>query len=192
MKTGTLARLFHSFVLACAVAAAPAAQAAYPDKPIRMVIGWSAGGGTDVVARVVAKHLSKQLGVSVVVENRDGASGMIATEMVANATPDGYLIQYTVADTHSVNPHLIPNVRYDAIKDFGRGAVPRRHHGAAGPHLRAHPDVLRRLQLRAALPQDRSGEGARDHRRQAQPRRPIFRPSRKRACLATSPRPPSS
>ena len=66
---------------------ASAAHAAYPDKPIRMVIGWSAGGGTDVVARVVAKHLSKQLGVAVVVENRDGASGMIATEMVAKRRP---------------------------------------------------------------------------------------------------------
>jgi len=110
--------LLGTLLVALALAAASAVHAAYPDRPIRMVIGWSAGGGTDVVARVVAKHLSKQLGVPVVVENRDGASGMIATEMVANATPDGYLIQYTVADTHSVNPHLIPNVRYDAIKDF--------------------------------------------------------------------------
>lgn len=94
------------------------AMAAYPDKPIRMMVGWSAGGGTDNVARVVAKHLSRQLKVPVVVENRDGASGMIATEMVANAAPDGYLIQYTVADTHSVNPHLFPAIRYDPIKDF--------------------------------------------------------------------------
>ncbi|MEI6383670.1 MAG: tripartite tricarboxylate transporter substrate binding protein [Betaproteobacteria bacterium] len=94
------------------------AVAAYPDKPIRMIVGWSAGGGTDMVARVVAKHLSKQLNVAVVIENRDGASGMIATEMVANSPPDGYLIQYTVADTHSVNPHLFSNMRYDPINDF--------------------------------------------------------------------------
>jgi tripartite-type tricarboxylate transporter receptor subunit TctC len=107
-----------AFVFAAALSLAGAAAAAYPDHPIRMLVGWSAGGGTDVVARVVAKHLSKQLNVPVVVENRDGASGMIATELVAKAPPDGYTIQYTVADTHSVNPHLFPNMRYDAIKDF--------------------------------------------------------------------------
>lgn len=121
MKLASLAAL----LLGGAVALGPglAKPAAYPDKPIRMMIGWSAGGGTDNVARVVAKHLSKALGVSVVVENRAGASGMIATELVANAPPDGYLIQYTVADTHSVNPHLFPDIRYDPIKDFEPIAV---------------------------------------------------------------------
>jgi tripartite-type tricarboxylate transporter receptor subunit TctC len=113
-----LFQIVRVFLCVAALAVCGAGSAAYPDKPIRMVIGWSAGGGTDNVARVVAKHLSKQLGVPVVVENRDGASGMIATEMVANATPDGYVIQYTVADTHSVNPHLVQNIRYDAINDF--------------------------------------------------------------------------
>lgn len=94
------------------------AIAVYPDRPIKMIVGWSAGGGTDVVARTVAKHLSSKLDVAVVVENRDGASGMIGTEFVAKAPPDGYTIQYTVADTHSVNPHLFQKIRYDANKDF--------------------------------------------------------------------------
>lgn len=109
--------------LALSLAGTGFAVAAYPDKPIHMVIGWSAGGGTDVAARVVAKHLGQQLGVSVVVENRDGASGMIGTEYVARANPDGYVIQYTVADTHSVNPHLFSKMRYDAIRDFVPVAV---------------------------------------------------------------------
>lgn len=113
-----LRRSLGALVCAGALLAAGIAAAAYPDKPIHMVIGWSAGGGTDVVARVVAKHLGQQLGVPVVVENRDGASGMIGTEYVARSAPDGYTIQYTVADTHSVNPHLFAKVRYDAVKDF--------------------------------------------------------------------------
>jgi len=96
----------------------PFVNAAYPEKPIRIMVGWSAGGGTDSAARLVAKYLTKQLGVPVIVENRDGASGMIASELVANATPDGYTIQYTSADSHSINPHLFPNIRYDSIKDF--------------------------------------------------------------------------
>ena len=112
-------------LVAGALALGPGAvkSSEYPEKTIRMMIGWSAGGGTDNVARVVARHLSDRLGVPVVVENRAGASGMIATELVANAAPDGYLIQYTVADTHSVNPHLFQNIRYDPIKDFEPIAV---------------------------------------------------------------------
>lgn len=90
----------------------------YPERPIKVVVAWSAGGGTDLPARIVAKHLARQLGVPVFVENRDGASGMIGTEFVANAAPDGYTIQYTVADSHSINPHLFANIRYDAVRDF--------------------------------------------------------------------------
>ncbi|WP_158215188.1 Bug family tripartite tricarboxylate transporter substrate binding protein [Candidimonas nitroreducens] len=92
--------------------------AAYPNRPIKMVVAWAAGGGTDIPARVVADHLSKQLKVPVIVENRTGASGMIGSEYVARAAPDGYTIQYTVADSHSVDPHLFPNIPYDARHDF--------------------------------------------------------------------------
>lgn len=94
----------------------PAAQ--YPDRPIKMIVAWPPGGGTDGVARIVAKHLSDRLKQQVVVENRSGASGMVGTEYVARAAPDGYTIQYTVADSHSINPHVFPKVRYDAMKDF--------------------------------------------------------------------------
>lgn len=90
----------------------------FPERPIRMVVAWAAAGGTDTPARIVAKSLSAQLGTAVTVENREGASGMIGTEHVANSPGDGYVIQYTVADSHSINPHLFSRIRYDALKDF--------------------------------------------------------------------------
>ena len=104
--------------LASVVLASPAQADSYPERPIRMIVAWAAGGGTDIAARPVAKHLSQKLNVPIVVDNRAGASGMIGTEYVANAPADGYVIQYTVADSHSVNPHLFPNIRYDAVNDF--------------------------------------------------------------------------
>jgi tripartite-type tricarboxylate transporter receptor subunit TctC len=94
------------------------ASGSYPDRPIRMEVAWPAGGGTDSVARIVARYLGERLGQSVVVENRGGASGIVGTEFVARAKPDGYTIQYTVADSHSINPHVFPHVPYDALKDF--------------------------------------------------------------------------
>ena len=112
-------RLRMLLVAILALGAGGAAQAApYPERPIRMIVAWAAGGGTDIAARMVAKHMSQHLGVPIVVENRSGASGMIGTEYVANAPADGYVIQYTVADSHSVNPHLFPKLKYDAVKDF--------------------------------------------------------------------------
>jgi len=95
-----------------------AAAQQYPDKPVKMIVAWPPGGGTDSVARIVAKHLSERLKQPVVIENRSGASGQVGTEFVARAAPDGYTLQYTVADSHSINPHVFPKVRYDALKEF--------------------------------------------------------------------------
>ncbi len=108
--------LFFFGLISLTIGTANSAQ--YPEKPIKMIVAWAAGGGTDIAARVIAKHMSQQLGVAVVVENRSGASGMIGTEFVSAAAPDGYTIQYTVADSHSVNPHLFPAIRYDAVNGF--------------------------------------------------------------------------
>jgi tripartite-type tricarboxylate transporter receptor subunit TctC len=105
-------------VVAILGAGLPAAAQQYPDRPIKMVVAWPAGGGTDSVARIVAKHLGERLKQPVVVENRGGASGMVGTEYVARSAPDGYTLQYTVADSHSINPHVFPNVRYDALAEF--------------------------------------------------------------------------
>ena len=114
-------RLIATWTLGLCAMLATASHAqtpTYPDRPIRMVVAWPAGGGTDSVARIVAKYLGDKLGQQVIVENRGGASGLVGTEYVARAAPDGYTIQYTVADSHSVNPHVFANVKFDALKDF--------------------------------------------------------------------------
>jgi len=93
------------------------AQAAYPEKPIRMLVPYSAGGPTDIVARALADDMGKTLGQSVIVENIPGATGLIATRMVARANPDGYTLLYTSLN-HTVNPLLMKGADYDPVKDF--------------------------------------------------------------------------
>jgi tripartite-type tricarboxylate transporter receptor subunit TctC len=94
------------------------AQGVYPDKSIRMVVPYNAGGGTDVLARAIAVGAGKILKQTIVVDNKPGASGMIGSDYVAKAAPDGYTILMTAADTHSINPHVYPKIAYDALKDF--------------------------------------------------------------------------
>ena len=96
----------------------PARAADYPSKPIHVVVTYPAGGATDVVARAIAVRLGPGLKQSIIVENRPGASGMIGTESVARAAPDGYTLTFTAADTHSINPHVYAKIRYDARRDF--------------------------------------------------------------------------
>ena len=93
-------------------------QAAYPNKPITMVVPQPPGGSVDAVGRSLAEQLSRELGQNVVVENRAGASGMIGAQQVANAAPDGYTI-YLNASIHSIVPLLYKStIKYDAVKDF--------------------------------------------------------------------------
>ena len=113
---------FHvSFLTAAALAAslvAPGALAqAYPDRPVRLVVGFPPGGAADILGRIVAQQLSGGLGQQVVVDNRGGAGGLIATEIAARANPDGYTLFFT-SIPHVINPHLYAKVSYDAIKDF--------------------------------------------------------------------------
>ena len=93
------------------------AQEAFPARPIRIVVGFVAGGVSDVLARLVAPELQKALGVSVLVENRPGASGMIAAGQVAKSPPDGYTL-YMAPNTHLINHAINANVPYDSVKDF--------------------------------------------------------------------------
>lgn len=106
-------------VAAGLVAAAPAvkAEADWPDKPIRMVVPYPPGGGTDVVARIIQEDLSNQLGQIVVIENRGGAAGMIGTEAVSRANPDGYTVLFTLS-SHTINPAIYKKVNFDTAKDF--------------------------------------------------------------------------
>ena len=104
-----------TFVVPAAMAAAPAQG--YPDRPVRLIVGFPPGGAADFLARVAAQHLSNAVGQQVVVDNRGGAGGLIATELAARATPDGYTLLFT-SIPHVINPHLYRKARYDAIKDF--------------------------------------------------------------------------
>lgn len=93
-------------------------HADYPERLIKMVVPYPAGGATDVVARAVALKLGDRLKQPVVIENRGGASGQIGSDYVSKSSPDGYTIVFTAADTHSINPHVYPKISYDAKKDF--------------------------------------------------------------------------
>jgi tripartite-type tricarboxylate transporter receptor subunit TctC len=90
----------------------------YPAKPINMVIPFPPGGPTDVTGRVLAEKLTLALGQSVVVDNKPGASGNIAAQLVARAPADGYTIFFTTGGTQAINPFLYKNIGYDPVKDF--------------------------------------------------------------------------
>jgi tripartite-type tricarboxylate transporter receptor subunit TctC len=104
----------------CAVLAAPLAQAQapYPSKPIQLVVGYAPGGGTDLLARVIATELGKGLGQSVVVDNKPGAQSIIAAQLVAKASPDGYTILFGPSGPMSMNPAIYSKLPYSPLKDF--------------------------------------------------------------------------
>jgi tripartite-type tricarboxylate transporter receptor subunit TctC len=117
-KLALLRRTVATLAGACAVMTFGAtAQAAYPDKPVRIVVGFSAGGTTDVIARIMAKELTEATGQSFVVENKPGAGSNIGTEYVARSPADGYTL-YFVAVTSAINQTLYPKVNFDLNKDF--------------------------------------------------------------------------
>jgi tripartite-type tricarboxylate transporter receptor subunit TctC len=105
--------------VALLIAAAPASHAqSYPSRAITLVVPFPAGGGNDALARLVAERMSKTLGQQVVVENRGGAGGTIATRAVGKGPADGYTILLTYTGTLAINPSLYPNAGYDPRKDF--------------------------------------------------------------------------
>lgn len=105
-------------VLAAALLPASAiAASTYPDRPVRLIVGFPPGGAADILARVAAQQLSERLGQQVVVDNRGGAGGLIATETTAKANADGYTLLFS-SIPHVINPHLYKKVSYDALKDF--------------------------------------------------------------------------
>ena len=112
------------------------AAQSYPNRSIRMVVPSSPGGGLDINARIVSQRLADQLGVSVVVDNRAGASTMIGTEIAVKAPPDGYTL-ITVPMELSINPSLYPKIPYDALRDL----APIAQTGASQYALTTHPSV---------------------------------------------------
>lgn len=95
-----------------------AAAQNYPDKPIRVLVPFAAGSGTDILARIVTDEMRTTMGASFVIDNRAGASGQIAAELVAKANPDGYTLLLSTNTPHSVNPFLFKKIPYDPVKDF--------------------------------------------------------------------------
>jgi len=106
-------------LIMAAVPLASAAQPqAYPNKPIRLIVAFPAGGSTDIIARLVGQRLGERLGQQVIVDNRGGAGGTIGTEIAARATPDGYTLTMGTTSTHVIAPAAYTTVKYDPVKDF--------------------------------------------------------------------------
>jgi tripartite-type tricarboxylate transporter receptor subunit TctC len=109
----------------------------YPDKPVRMIVGFPPGGGTDVVARIITPRLSENLGQPVVIENRPGATGTVAAGQVARAPADGYTLMMGHVSVNAIAPSLFPKLPYDVIKDFAPVTL-----AASVPHIiTVHPSL---------------------------------------------------
>ena len=106
-----------SYALVCAATAA-GAQQSYPNKPIRLIVGFAPGGGTDILARALGQPLGESLGQQITVDNRAGAGGIIATELGAKAAPDGYTFLVGSSAGFAINPNLMAKLPYDPVKDF--------------------------------------------------------------------------
>jgi tripartite-type tricarboxylate transporter receptor subunit TctC len=153
-----LTKLAASLLLACALAAAACAQAwaqqTWPQKPIKMIIPFPAGGGTDFIGRLAAKHLSDRLGQQVFVENRGGANGAIGLQALMQSDPDGYTIATSSDTPLVVNPWLYDKLPYQALRDFVPVATTVRFPGM----LAVHPSVpARTVAELIALAKDKPG-----------------------------------
>src|ERR1044072_5740956 len=109
---------YLSVLLALSCGSSAAAQSEYPARPVRIVVFVPAGGGADLLARVMGQKLGEVLGQTVVVDNRAGMGGVVATTLVAKAAPDGYTLLQGGITTHGIGPHVYENLPYDPEKDF--------------------------------------------------------------------------
>jgi tripartite-type tricarboxylate transporter receptor subunit TctC len=112
--------IFHSITVICLCSSSAAAIAQpgnYPDKPVRVIVPVAAGGGTDIIARIVMSKVAEGLGATMVIDNRAGAGGILGNEIVAHSQPDGYTLLFTYA-AHTIVPFIYRKVPYDVYKDF--------------------------------------------------------------------------
>jgi tripartite-type tricarboxylate transporter receptor subunit TctC len=118
VKRGILGVVALWLIASLCAAIAPSEDAKnYPSKPIRFIVPYPPGGGTDVVARVLSEPLAAALGQPIIIDNRGGAGGSLGTEIAAKAAPDGYTILFTLS-SHTINPKLYPNLPFDTERDF--------------------------------------------------------------------------
>jgi tripartite-type tricarboxylate transporter receptor subunit TctC len=153
MKSGS--GLATALLLGAAAIGGPVASQPYPAKPIRMIIGFPPGGGTDIVGRIVAQRLSEVLGQQVLPDNRGGAAGQIAAELAAKAPPDGYTVMMAHIAAISILPSLVARLPYDPQKDFAPISLV-----AIGPNLLVvHPSLpARSVKELVALAKARPGQ----------------------------------
>ncbi|MBI4191825.1 MAG: tripartite tricarboxylate transporter substrate binding protein, partial [Betaproteobacteria bacterium] len=117
MKTIRCLLCLSAGSLVLAAATATVAQQSYPSRPVRFVVSWSPGGGTDLIARVAGQKLGEQLGQQIVIDNRAGASGAIGTDLAAKSAPDGYTLLVSGVSELVINPQIV-KVPYDPVRDF--------------------------------------------------------------------------
>jgi len=110
--------LVGAALAACLLAGAAQAEDKYPSKPVRIIVSFSAGGPTDIVARVMGARMGELLGQQFVVENKVGAGGNIGADLVAKSPADGYTLLMATVSTHAINPGLYKRMPYDAVRDF--------------------------------------------------------------------------
>ena len=113
-------RLLCALALVLPVVAAPAAE--YPERAVRVIVTFPAGGGTDIVARMVFQKVAERSGAAFVIDNRGGAGGTIGTDLAAKAAPDGYTI-VVVSGSHTINPALYKKLPFDSVRDFAPVAM---------------------------------------------------------------------
>jgi tripartite-type tricarboxylate transporter receptor subunit TctC len=111
-------RVLLVLVLSAGLAAPAVAEPAFPAKPIRLIVPFVAGGTSDILARIMSEALQKELGESVIVDNKPGAGGNIGADFVAKSPPDGYTLILASVGTHAINPSLYRAMPYDPVKDF--------------------------------------------------------------------------
>ena len=151
---GIVRVMIWAALLATALAAPVFAQT-YPSKPIRLVVPYPPGGGSDIVARPLAQLVSASIGQQVVIDNRSGAGGNIGMEFVAKAPPDGYTLIWGITAQLAVNPSLYPKLNYDLIRDF----APISLMGIAPYLLVAHPALpVKSVNQLVALARAKPGE----------------------------------
>ena len=145
----------HALVIAALACGAATVAAAYPDKPIRMLLPYPPGAGSDVIARLIAQKLSDNLGQQVIVDNRGGAGGNIGMELAARALADGYTLVFALTSQLAINPALYRSLPYDPVRDY----APVSLIGSAPYVLVVHPSVsAASVQALIALAKARPGQ----------------------------------
>jgi tripartite-type tricarboxylate transporter receptor subunit TctC len=130
--------IWFGAIAALALIGVPAnADDSYPNRPVRIVVSFSAGGPTDIVGRIFAQKLSELLGQQFFVENKVGAGGNLGADMVAKSAPDGYTLLVATVSTHAINPGLYAKMPYDPVKDF----APVAQVGVTPTMLGLHPSI---------------------------------------------------